>query len=443
MNVLLVYETPVKKILYLNQLQPLGILYLASFLESKGIKTDVRDYYVHPRKPIDYSKYAYIGYSMNSSNVENTVKSVKKVKQLNPNIKVVIGGAGAKIIKKKIIKEKYVDCVIVDEGEDIFYNYITKKDKKKVKGIFLKINGKTIYTGKSKPIDDLDSLPFPAMEKVPFKKYKMVLSKKKPVCAINTSRGCPHSCIFCHHSLGHKYRARSPENVVKEIIWLKKKGINEIWISDDSFTEDMKRAEKICDLIIEKKINISISLQNGLRVDRLNEKLLRKLKKAGVWMMGIAPEVGTESSLKKIRKGFTLKQVEKTVKLCKRIGIATQSLFIIGFPWEGKKEIMNTINFSKKLDADILCLNRLHPYPGTELWNMINQDSLELIDEKRMFLGGRYKHSKLTEKQIQYYIKKMNREFYTPRKVLNIAKILGPIGAMKMAKHAIFSRAML
>jgi hypothetical protein len=74
---------------------------------------------------------------------------------------------------------------------------------------------------------------------------------------------------------------------------------------------------------------------------------------------------------------------------------------------------------------------------------MIKQDSIEMIDEKRMFLGKRYKHSKLTEKQIQSYIKKMNREFYTPRKVLNIARILGPVGAMKMVKHALFSRAML
>ncbi len=442
-KVLLVYETPKNKSLYLNQLQPLGILYIASFLESKGIKTYVKDYYVEKRKPINYAKYDYIGFSMNSANVENTLSSIRKIKKQYRKARIIIGGAHAGIVAKKLITNKSVECLVVDEAEDILYKYIIAKDKRKVKGIWIRDKGKSLFTGKRKPVDNLDSLPFPAFDKIPYKKYKMMIKKKTPVCAINTSRGCPHGCIFCYHALGYKYRARSPDNVFKEMKWLHKDmGINEFWIADDDFTEDMIRVEKICDLIIKNKLNVSISVANGVVTSRLNEKLLKKMKKAGFWFLSISPEVGTESSLKKLRKDFTLKDVEKIVKICKKLGIRTMANFMMGFPWEGKQDLINTIKFMLKLDTDMLCLNRLVPYPGTPLWNMTKKGDFSLIDEKRSTNDKRFKHPVLNESEIKGFLKLAHRKFYSPRRVIKIIRAFGIKAALKMMLYAFASKSM-
>lgn len=439
MRVLLIIESPKRRRVYFQSIQPLGVLYIASYLESKGIHVDVKDFNVERRRPLKYNQYNAIAFSMNSGNVERTMDHIDLLKKRVPNIDIVLGGSHVKLIANQLIINDNIDCVIEDEDENILYNYIINKNKEKVKGIWIKKKGKPYFTGRKKPIENLDVLPFPAFKKVPYKKYNVIIKKHKPVCAIITSRGCPHGCIFCYHSLSYKYRARSPENVLKEIIWLKSLGINEIWIADDSFTEDMVRAEKICDLIIEKGIKISITLSNGVRADRLNEKLLRKLKRAGCWFLTVAPEVGNPSSLKKIKKGFKHEDVIRVVNLCKKIGIRTMSNFVIGFPWESEKEIKETLAFSKKLDTDISNVCRLIPYPHTPLWNMVDQGEYTLIDEKISFKDARFKHSKLSEQQIRKFIKQFNRSFYTPKKILNIAMMLKPEDFIQLVRYSLLS----
>ncbi len=438
MKVLLVIETPKKPILYLQLLQPLGVLYIASFLESKGIETDVKDYCFEKRNHLEFKNYELIGYSMHSGNVVNTLASIEYARKCNPKAQIIVGGTHAKIIANKLIENPNIDCVIVDEAEDIFYNYLVANDKKTVKGMWVREKGKPYYTGKAESIENLDNVPFPAIDKVPYKKYNTVIKKRFPVCTMITSRGCPYNCIFCYHSLSYKYRARSPENVISEIKWLKYDlGVNEIWVADDNFSYDMERAEKICDLIIENKIDISLSFGNGLRADRLNERFLKKLKYAGCWFLTIAPEVGNENSLKRVRKDFTLDQVEKVVRVCKKIGIRTMSNFIIGFPWEGEKEIKDTITFAKKLDSDVLNINRLIPYPYTPIWKMVHRGEYGLNDEKANFEDTRFKHPTLTEKQIHNFIKEANHTFYTPKKLLNIAMMLNPLDVLQLVRYSL------
>ncbi|MBT7392923.1 radical SAM protein [archaeon] len=253
MKILFVIESPRIKYHYLTKLQPLGVLYIASYLESKNIDVDVLDFNVEKRRKFNPNNYDLIGYSVTSGNIELTLDSIKWAKSLNPKIKILIGGPMVSLSPKELILNKDVDVCVEGEAENTVYKYLISSDKSKIKGLWLKKNGKPYYTGKSKPIGNLDILPFPAIEKVPFKDYHVVFKKTKNVIALITSRGCPYTCIFCHHSLGFKFRARSPENVVMEIERnIKNFGINEFWIADDNFTMDIDRVEKICDLIISK-----------------------------------------------------------------------------------------------------------------------------------------------------------------------------------------------
>jgi len=192
-------------------------------------------------------------------------------------------------------------------------------------------------------------------------------------------------------------------------------------------------------MIIEKNINISISLANGIRVDKVNEPLLKKLKKAGVWFLTVAPEVGTDKAMSKIKKGFNQQEVLNVIKICKKLNIVTMSNFIIGFPWETKKDIMDTINFSKKLDTDIMNVNRLIPYPKTLLWNMTKKGEYNLLDEKRDYTDKRFKHDNLTEKEIRRFIRLMKLKFYTPKKIISITKKLKINTTIKLTNYALLS----
>lgn len=442
MKVLLIVECPRKPALYLTKLQPLGTLYIASFLESKGIGVDVKDYNVDRREPIDYNDYDLIGYSLNSANVENTLDSLERIKKKHPSTPTIIGGPHARIVAEQLMNNPSVEAVIVDEAEDILYEYIVAADKRQVKGIWVRHHSAPVFTGHRTPMTRLDDLPFPAIDKVPYARYDVILKRKKPVCGIITSRGCPYHCIFCHHSLGFRYRERSPGNVIEEILWLKELGIRELWIADDNFTFNEKRAEKICDLIIENGIEISLSLANGVRANTLNETLLKKLKEAGCWFLTISPETGDGESLKRIQKGFSLEEVERAVNICKGLDIKTMANFVIGFPWEREKEIENTISFAKRLDTDFVHIQRLFPYPGTPVASMVEQGQYSLLDENTDFRDNRFRHPHLPEEKIQEFIKRGYRTFYTPGKLLDIAKFLHPADFIRLARYTISSRSL-
>jgi radical SAM superfamily enzyme YgiQ (UPF0313 family) len=441
-NILLISECPKIKSNYVNSLPPIGILTLASFLESKGAKVDVIDYNVEKRKPVNYKKYDLIGFSAYCSNIENTLKQAKWIKETT-NAAIIVGGPHCMANPLLYIKKPFIDAAIIGEAEYTLYEYLTKKDKSEIKGLYIRKDNKPFFTGNREYIKDLDQLPFPALEKVDIKHYNVPLKKAKPISNIMTSRGCPFQCIFCFHSLGTQFRARSPKNVVDEIEWqINKFGVKEICIFDDNFALDAKRAEKIADLIIERGLKIKLQFTNGIRVDNITKELLFKLKKAGIWLVGVAPESGNQDSLIKMKKGVSLDKIKQVVKWCKELGIITHSYFMMGFPWETKQHLINTINFAEKLDTDITQFTRVMPFPGTELYKMMELKlDTESKNDQGLFYGSiQHKVANLTEKEVHKYIKIGYRKtFIKPKKIFKLLITLNLVDFFKLCLYAITS----
>jgi len=190
-----------------------------------------------------------------------------------------------------------------------------------------------------------------------------------------TSRGCPYNCVFCsiHIVMGKKWRGRSPENVVDEIEQLVNTyDIKQIDFSDENLTLDKKRVETICDLIAKKKLDIEWYTPNGVRADTLDENLLTKMKKAGCKKIRVAPESGVQRVVDQIiKKNLSLKEVEKAVVLCKKVGIKVGCFFVIGLIGETKKDIEETIKYAyklRRLGADGFIFSIATPVYGTELY---------------------------------------------------------------------------
>ncbi|MBT3464948.1 hypothetical protein HN451_08185 [archaeon] len=133
-----VIESPRIKYHYLTKLQPLGVLYIASYLESKNIDVDVLDFNVEKRRKFNPNNYDLIGYSVTSGNIELTLDSIKWAKSLNPKIKILIGGPMVSLSPKELILNKDVDVCVEGEAENTVYKYLISSDKSKIKGLWLK-----------------------------------------------------------------------------------------------------------------------------------------------------------------------------------------------------------------------------------------------------------------------------------------------------------------
>lgn len=439
-KILLIVESPSKKDEFINVLPPLGVLSIASYLESKGLKVDVIDYNVEANKKIvNFSDYLLIGFSVNCSNKIRSLELAKRIKTKHPATEIVFGGPDIIGAPLEYIKKEFIDAVIFGEGEEALYEYIKKSNKKKIHGLYYKDkNGKVIFTGKQIAKPDLEKLPFPALDKIPLDQYYSPIKKKKKFSSIITSRGCPYQCIFCFNHLGKKWRAQSPERVVSEMEWQKQKfGVQEFIVYDDNFALDIKRALKICDLIIEKKLNIKFQFQNGLRCDNLTKDLLIKMKKAGCWLIAIAPETGNQETLEKIKKNAKLEKFQEVVQWCKEVGISTYSFFMLGFPWESKKELLDTIRFAIKLDTDLVQFSRVIPFKNTKLFDYVDKKDPS-FEEYNLFLGSnRFQLKDVSENEFNEIIKLGYQKCYLkPRKMFKLLKILRFKDILKLALFA-------
>ena len=151
--------------------------------------------------------------------------------------------------------------MIIGEGEFTLHEYLTLSEVSKISGLlYLNEKKELTYNGDRKLLLNLDSIPFPALDKVPLHKYNAPLKKASPVSSISTSRGCPEKCTFCYSREG-VWRQRSAKNVVDEIEWqVNTLGVKELWITDDNFTLNRQRSMDIAQMIIDRKIKVYLQV---------------------------------------------------------------------------------------------------------------------------------------------------------------------------------------
>jgi magnesium-protoporphyrin IX monomethyl ester (oxidative) cyclase len=311
------------------------------------------------------------------------------VKEIDKDIITIMDGVHPSARPFECLANPNIDFVVIGEAEktmcelaDALERGADCEDLEKIHGIGFKEREEKVITEPRQPIEDLDSLPFPARHLFKMDMYFDAVKHnplfgevKKPWATMITSRGCPYECIFCsiHIIRGRKWRYRSPENVVSEIEHLiNNYGVKQILFNDDNMTLDKNRMKAICDLIVNKKLDIEWYTPNGIRADTLDETLLIKMKKSGCKRIYIAPESGAQHVIDKItRKRLNLKDVEKAVFLSHKVGIKVSCFFILGLIGETKEDMLSTIRYAyklKQLGADRFYFSYAMPLYGTELY---------------------------------------------------------------------------
>jgi len=310
---------------------------------------------------------------------------IDEIKDKFPGLLLIAGGPHVSATKAHILKNTKADFAMKGESELSLIKFLKeleqlKPDFSRVSNLIWRDGDRFVENQDEAYIRDLDSISFPDYEASGIERYPAYGQHLMPII---TSRGCPYGCNYCciRLTMGRNFRARSPENVVAEMKHLKDTyQINHFEINDDCFAFDLKRAEKICDLITDSRLDIRYELYNGIRADNVSEQLLRKMKESGCIFISYGCESGNQEIVNKyIGKNLDLKKVIQAVELTNKIGIKNSVNFIIGHPGETYKTAMDTLRFAGTLKTNFVNMYNLIPYPGTELFDWITKNSTYMM----------------------------------------------------------------
>lgn len=233
--------------------------------------------------------------------------------------------------------------------------------------------GKINYLGRKKEFE----VPVPQYHLFPNEKYTTPISYKRPMTTVITAFGCPYDCKFCVASALNLY-TRSLKNLESEFDAIHSAGIREVFFMDSTFNAIPRRLREICRLMLRKKYKFSWSC--NIHCINFSLEDFELMKKAGCHTIQIGVEAASESSRNEFARTKKIDNLRSVFKVAHSAGLRTLGYFIIGFPEEGKKEVLKTIDFAIELDPFFASFTTLTPDYGTAFY-------VEAV-EKEMIQGG-------------------------------------------------------
>lgn len=359
---------------------PLAACFLGAVLEKEGHICKAYDFLFEPwkkakieiEKIIREEKLEIVMISSMTTNRYSAFQLAKLTKEINPNIKVIMGGVHPSMMYKQIIENFPVDFVVIGEGEETIVelvkaieNNLPLEEFKKIKGIAFKLNEEVIKTECREWIKNLDELPFPKHE------YFAEKIKRDKQAFFIASRGCPISCKFCLTSLfwGRIRRFRSVENVIEEVKQVKKMfpDLEKIHFNDDEFIMRKDWVMEFTKQYIEAKINIGWEC-NG-RASSIDEEIIKAIKEAGCVQLNIGVESGSPKIIESIGKKITNEQIINAYGLCEKYGVPAKIYLMVGLPGENKDTIKETIRLIKIIKSGMFSIPFIFQlYPGTQIY---------------------------------------------------------------------------
>ncbi|MCL1976885.1 MAG: B12-binding domain-containing radical SAM protein [Candidatus Bathyarchaeota archaeon] len=419
-------------------LPPLGISYILSVLAQGGFSTALSDFPMDctPLSDLELilqrEKPKIVGVYVSTIMYRNAVRIAKIVKNQNPDILVVFGGPHSSALPHESLNDG-ADIVVRGEGEyamlEIAKTFIRGEGQiNGIAGISYKKDGCIIDNVSRDFINDLDMLPFPLYD---------TLIGKYPICgSMVTGRGCPYHCVFCagKNIFGGKYRFRSVDNVFEEIKLLYDKyGLRTFCFVDDTFTAVPKRAEAICNRILQEHLDVAWWCET--RADCITKDLLELMAKAGCKQLQYGVESGDNGVLRDIQKGTTVEMVERAVKSTFEAGILSRCSFMIGHHSDTSESVGNTMQFIEKLIKEY-CVTTVvginTPFPGSDTFDHANELGMDIFSKdwnKYNFSTPVFNSKYLSAQQIFSYfeqtmtlIKNSNKQYGVNDKTHRVAQ---------------------
>ena len=341
---------------------------------------------------IDTGNFVIAGIPTYTVEISDNLLVAQKIKSQNPQIVVIAGGPHATAVPDEVVADASIDIVVHGEGEqtlvDLAKAIFFEQKLDTVQGISYKSgDGKILHTNAREFIANLDELSLPAWHLCAMQKYGADIFGERYL-PVNTVRGCPYNCIYCQKNIfGTTTRFRSVKSIIHEIeVCIDTYGVTAFLFTDDTFTLNKNRVNEFLDALRDKKLKITWAC--GTRVNLVDFDLLKRMAQAGCVRVGLGVESGSQKILELANKKITLQQAEQAVRWAKKAGMYVEAGFMIGFPWDDRQTIGETIDFACKLPVDNPALFITTPYPGTQLRK--EAERLGLINESLKW--DRYAH---------------------------------------------------
>ncbi len=359
---------------------PLGILYIAAYLEERGHDVSLFDTTFSSRE--EFHRVLVSGgidaigiYTnlMTKLNVLRMIRDIRNTPELD-GLKIVLGGPEVTHHVDGFL-EHGADVIVIGEGEETMHELLTFWSSSDappdgVRGIAFRGAGGTVRTGARELLKNIDALPMPKRDGIDLTRYLETWRARHGGSAISVStmRGCPYSCRWCSRAVyGGSYRRRSPRLVVDELVAIRERyNPDTIWFVDDVFTISHRWLEEFAAEVAAR--GAALPYECITRADRLDERAVDLLKESGCFRVWIGAESGSQNVLDAMDRRVTVEQVRSMIRLSREKGIETGTFIMLGYPGETERDILETIEHLKRSDPDQYTVTLAYPITGTPLY---------------------------------------------------------------------------
>lgn len=381
----------------------LGLYYISAAVKKAGHECTVYDALLHYDTP--EQTYNNIPHDADIIGIQMFYTSVEWVKEFiryiprNSSNKVIIGGPHVTVSDDSLRKEVNADVGVQGEFDNSLDVMLPKILNDGITGTF------------RMPSTDLNVMPFPDYDEMNLPAYwKSFTSLAMPVKGkrigyIQCTRGCFAACTFCANGKisNYKVKYREIDNIVEEVKYLKSRyNIDELWITDDNVLSNYKYALKLFHEI--EKFKLHLRMPSGIRVDNVDDNIVKAMKNAGLYHVGIGIESGNPRVLRRIKKGITLDKAKSAIEILRGNNISVVGLFIVGIPTETYAELNDTLNFALNSKLNHAQFQIFYQVPGSEDAdkNSLFTDN-ELLKLQRKFTFKFYLRPKIIWSAIKYF----------------------------------------
>ncbi len=366
---------------------PLWLIYAAAVCEKDGFEISFLDApakLFDEKKSLDFIRANGADTKLfvldtSTPSIYSDINFANILKNFFPDAKIMLVGTHPSALPEETLCiSESVDAVARHEFDYIVRDFARAvrdgEDWGNVNGITYREEGDIRSTKDMPFIEELDEIPFAAefIKKYLTPEDYFFAPAAFPEIQIFSGRGCMARCNFCVYPQtmhGHKYRLRSPENVVAEFEYIAQNfpDVKEVVFEDDTFTTKKERVVAICDLLIEKGLHKKLRWLCNARVN-LDYETMRKMKQAGCHLIIPGIESCNQQILNNIRKGITVAQTEEYVRNAKKAGLMVHACYMVGNNGETKETMQETLKLALKLNTDTAQFYPLLPFPGTEAY---------------------------------------------------------------------------
>ena len=376
----------------------LGLRYIASALVKENYEVEIIDGHFEELtfdeilKRTLKGKYDIYGISFVETIAEETIDIARAIKERNPMAKIIVGGYGATLIGKEVLRDcNVIDAAVIGEGDistvELVKKINNKKQWKKIRGIGFYLNGRYYETEPNNLIEDLDSLPWPLRASdYPLRRANMIASK-----------GCYGQCTYCSINefycrfKGKNVRVRNPQRVVDEIEYLvKKKNIIHIDFVDDNFMCTCKVnkswGQEFVAEIKRRKLKFSWGIQ--ARANDIDEVIMKSFKEVGLHFVNIGIENDVERVIRLFKTGTTKDMHRKAIETLRRLGINIYIEMILLEPTTTLEELEENFDFLREIDFcelyrqnPVTFSSKLHLYSGTAVLEQMRMNNIKIWKE--------------------------------------------------------------